>query len=689
MALAIAGCSDSSSDDDDDGDSVSVSKPAKPTGVGSSLDVAEPAVAFPLPTLDYAANNADGDLRYDLNQNAIAYVLRGINDIWKGTSDLWQSGANGDGPDRYLTDPIVDAKIWKENIQYVIDVTQNRSDEQAILAFLDDQRSKNYSIIDGYGPLTEAYVEGSGANVTIPVPTVDQVLNDPHYQSVHNDNISFAGDMTSELGEVVTLVDAFRQRAPASTSASKYIFSTPRPWRMNDEGEVAFQGTEKDYECIQQDGVDASTTYDVYESSVSVVPGLMCSRRAHNPDKEAAGLYSNDTENRRKDGGYPSGHTNAGYLASMAMAYALPQRYSEMLTRGSLLGDDRIVAGMHSPVDVIGGRVHALNVASYALNQPDIASEAQAAYDRAQQYFGDMAEAEDMSLYDFAHRDVENEAGLIDGDKVNVEVYDNDDYDDHDANKRIYRERLTYGLSQDASQAGQDPVVPAGAQALLKSRQPYLSDDQRRAVLYTTAIDSGYPILDDTNGWGRLDLVTAADGYGAFDGDVSVTMDASEDGFNAKDWWRNDITGDGMLTKSGSGHLVLTGDNRYGGGTLLQEGTLEATSTSAFGSGDLYVENGTLRVDTADADALQIAGDFTMDDGTLAVADGNQIVVDGLVYLSGGKLQLEFDGEKPETGTEVAVIKAGSLHGEFAEVDAEGVAVELRYDNGSVTAIVQ
>ncbi|MNY57649.1 hypothetical protein D3C86_1938840 [compost metagenome] len=39
------------------------------------------------------------------------------------------------------------------------------------------------------------------------------------------------------------------------------------------------------------------------------------------------------------------------------MAYVVPERFQEMLARGLELGENRIVAGMHSPLDVMGGRV--------------------------------------------------------------------------------------------------------------------------------------------------------------------------------------------------------------------------------------------------------------------------------------------------------------------------------------------
>lgn len=71
-------------------------------------------------------------------------------------------------------------------------------------------------------------------------------------------------------------------------------------------------------------------------------------------------------------------------------------------------------------------------------------------------------------------------------------------------------------------------TVPKGAEVLLETRQPYLDSTQRRWVLATTGLPSGYPVLDDAEGWGRLNLFSAADGYGAFVNNVTVNMDASK-----------------------------------------------------------------------------------------------------------------------------------------------------------------
>ncbi|HCB41912.1 MAG TPA: hypothetical protein DHW73_07370 [Pseudomonas sp.] len=344
---------------------------------------------------------------------------------------------------------------------------------------------------------------------------------------------------------------------------------------------------------------------------------------------------------------------------------------------------------MHSPVDVIGGRVHAMMVAAYALAQPDILADATAAYDSAQGFFGQLAAEQDLSLYELAHQPVTNEAGRINGSMVNTEVFNTSQYDDHEANKALYRFRMTYELGHDEASAGQDPIVPDGAEALLLTRQPYLSDEQRRAVLYTTSIDSGYPLLDATNGWGRLDLVTAADGYGAFLADVAVDMDASQGGFHARDWWRNDISGSGRLSKSGSGELVLSGDNSYTGGTLISAGTLRAESTNAFGEGDLYLEDGRVVVDVEGA--LAIAGNLTLDAGTLELRmadDGTQVTVGDIAYIDGATLKLDFSDLAPASGSQFVLLSANQLSGTFSSVESD-VAVDLSYSGQRVTATVR
>jgi autotransporter-associated beta strand protein len=260
-----------------------------------------------------------------------------------------------------------------------------------------------------------------------------------------------------------------------------------------------------------------------------------------------------------------------------------------------------------------------------------------------------------------------------------------DRFADHAANKTNYLRRLTYGFSPigDTTKAA---VVPKGAEVLLETRLPYLSADQRRVVLKTTALASGYPAMDDAEGWGRLNLFAAADGYGAFNGDVLVTMDASLGGFNAQDAWQNNISGAGLLTKRGSGWLSLTGSNSYSGGTLLEAGTLEATSATAFGTGDVYQSGGTLRANVANT--LTLGARYTQTGGTLQLvlssASLGQLTVARDVTL-GGVLSVSFaNGYTPAVGTLLNIISGGAIHGKFTSVTVNGRTVTPIYTNTGV-----
>jgi hypothetical protein len=68
---------------------------------------------------------------------------------------------------------------------------------------------------------------------------------------------------------------------------------------------------------------------------------------------------------------FPSGHTTYGYMGSVLLAVLVPERYSEMITRGAEYGNDRILLGAHYAMDVLGGRTLALyDMAHLLANDP-------------------------------------------------------------------------------------------------------------------------------------------------------------------------------------------------------------------------------------------------------------------------------------------------------------------------------
>lgn len=68
---------------------------------------------------------------------------------------------------------------------------------------------------------------------------------------------------------------------------------------------------------------------------------------------------------------YPSGHTTYGFMGSVVLAMMVPERYQQMVARGSEYGNDRILVGAHYAMDVLGGRTLSLyDLAHLLANDP-------------------------------------------------------------------------------------------------------------------------------------------------------------------------------------------------------------------------------------------------------------------------------------------------------------------------------
>lgn len=625
---------------------------AGPTGLGYELTIPVPQVTYPLPVVDNYVHQTgkarDGRefSKYDDKDNPIIEILGGFDKVWSLNDPAWANGgADGKGPDDYSNAEIRDPQVWADNMAYVLKVTgKKRTDAQALAAYLDDRRPKHYSVIDGLGPLAELYKQGAGASTSLP-HTLETFDVNKVIEVKEEDKGTGPGVEDSDLGAFVTFMNMMRG-PEGTTSPSKYFFSSPRPWRMTDTGDVVQTGTE----------TIADKTYETYDSNVQVVPALK---------------YVRETRGRRKDGGFPSGHTNAAFLSAIAYAYAFPERFGEMLTRASELGEDRILAGMHSPLDVMGGRTMATAVAAAYLNDPAFAEAKTKAFDTLHKYFSDHT-PDGVSLYDWAHsKDAHDRF-------ANMEV-----------NKAVYRQRMTYDFHQDPKDMGQAMIVPKGAEVLLETRYPYLSAEQRRVVLASTGLPSGYPVLDETNGWGRLDLAKAADGYGRFDGDVRVEMWRDNAGLNAFDTWGNSIAGAGRLEKTGDGTLALTGANSFTGGVLMSGGTLVAASQSALGLGSVHITDGTLALPAP----VRLGDDYWQDAGELKITVSDlaspSLVIDGHAEIDGGKLVLSFSGEKPALGTSFQVISAAGFEGAFDSIEAEGLELDVLPGEAGLTLVVK
>ncbi|MEU9188832.1 phosphatase PAP2 family protein [Streptomyces sp. NPDC048484] len=595
--------------------SASISAAAS-TGTAAAVNT---SVAF----VDSYATNVVGNLTSETN--AAMHILDGFARIWK-TGATWDTGT-----------PLM-PEILRANMRYCARVTRLRTEAEARTAFVQDRQHQSYAVIAGLGPLADLYRNGAKA-VTGITSAPDGVpadrINDTLPADAPAGSALGAGSHTSDLGKVAELVDTVRGPF-ASSNPSKLGYQYPRPWRMNESNEIV--GT----------GRTDELGFPVYESDVVVVPQLLRQRGTDPAD----------------DGGFTSGHTNAFCLAALAMAYAVPERFQELMARASELAHTRIVSGMHSTVDVVGGRVLATALAAAALTDPANAGLKAAARAQAAAYFQERTGTTADTLYAYAHS-----AGP-----------DTDPYADRAVNWASVEPRLTYVLPK--RPAHDRMSVPKGAEVLLETRLPYLSAAQRREVLRTTALPAGYVLLDGFEKWGRLNLFAAADGYGAFDGDVHVTLDAAAGGFGAADTWRNDIGGRGALVKRGSGTLSLTGANEYSGGTTLEQGVLATGSANALGRADVRVKGGTLRATSP----LRVRGAYTQASGTtlevtLAGDREPALKVNRRVLLGRDtRLVVHLDhvdgSHRPRRGTILPVIETRTLQGRFADITVDGFRAE-------------
>ncbi|MEU3611944.1 phosphatase PAP2 family protein [Streptomyces sp. NPDC006872] len=582
---------------------------AAPTLV-SWLGAADAKAATSLPFVDDYKTNLTTNLTPETN--AVVRILGGFAQVWK-TGSAWNTGT----PLR--------PEILRANVRYSIKITKARTEAQGREAFVYDRQHQSYAMIGGLGPLAALYRTGAKAVTSItsaPDTTPATTISDAVPAGAPAGSAIGAGSYTSDLGQVAKLVDTVRGPF-ASGNPGKYAFQYPRPWRMNENSQVVDTGK-----------TDA-LGYPVYDSEVVVVPQLLRQRSTSPVD----------------DGGFPSGHTNAFHLASLAFAYAVPERFQELVTRALELSHTRIMSGMHSTVDVIGGRIMATALAAATLADPANADLKAAARAQALAYFTAQTGTTADTLAAYAHSDA------------------SDAYADREANARANEPRFTYILKREGRKT--PLTVPKGAEVLLETRQPYLTAEQRRAVLRTTALESGYVLLDGLEQWGRLNLFAAADGYASFESDVTVTLDASKGGFHAADVWRNDIDGAGGLTKLGSGTLTLSGHNDYHGATVVEAGTLVAAHAGALGRGDVRLTGGTVRAELP----VRVRGSWTQTQGAtldlpLRRNHGAVLTVSGRVTLGQGSvLSLRLDDKQPAVaGTTVPVIDA-KLRGQFDKVE--------------------
>jgi autotransporter-associated beta strand protein len=586
--------------------------------------------------VDNIATNQRGDARFaTLNTNAGVRLVSRFLDIWSPLTQIVDAGvtapAAGSFPavvqstwtglpnDGTPGGTVLNTAVHNANIQFAISETTNRTQAQADAAYFDDRRGKGFSVTDGMGPLTGAWRAAAQQTTTItsiPANATTVLFNDT------GNNIGVGGTANPTFGHVVDLLSAMGNNA--STEPPKRFYKYARPFR--------------------------------WSSSVIVDPTLVPA----------------ESTDPTTDGGYISGHEAEAMREALTMAYCLPERGAEMISRGLELGENRILAGMHSPLDVMAGRMFAIAATVANLSDPANATLKTEAFQQAHAALEAATNTTPATLFAFAHSDT-----------LTI-----DRFADFATNKANNIRRMTFGFTP-IEPTDAPPIVPKGAEVLLETRFPYLSADQRRVVIKTTEFPSGFPVLDDAEGFGRIDTFAAFNGYGQFNGSVVISMDATQGGFGAIDMWRNDISGSGKLTLTGTGTLQLAGNNSYSGGTQVSGANLQADSEAAFGTGDVFVGTGSAIISASSP--VKVGGKFTVLPGATVEVDvdgtgGGQLSVGGQLTLAGSALQVKFaNGFVPKAGDTIQLISGGVGNQRFSTVTVDGFNASAVYTNATVS----
>lgn len=154
--------------------------------------------------------------------------------------------------------------------------------------------------------------------------------------------------------------------------------------------------------------------------------------------------------------------------------------------------------------------------------------------------------------------------------------------------------------------SGATPTV-TGIAALVKEKYPWMTNENLKMTLLTTATDIGEKGVDVIYGWGLVNADRALNGPKYLDKHLIVY----EDGYarfktSGLSIFSNNIEGDGGLYKSGPGTLVLAGDNLYKGGTYVDNGELYLKNGINYST--IRNANATLTLDNVKTNDIVITG---------------------------------------------------------------------------------
>jgi hypothetical protein len=219
-------------------------------------------------------------------------------------------------------------------------------------------------------------------------------------------------------------------------------------------------------------------------------------------DNEYDGLYNS--------GSFPSGHTTFAFTQGTGLASILPELGPQIMTRVSEAGNNRIVLGVHYPLDILGGHIAGQYGVANALNDDSMRKENAAARTELVNYLTAQCKADGhgdtlQSCIDATGANDANGYANAFTDEVSTKPVT-----DLKSALAAYQARMSYGFDKTGT-AGQAPVVPDAAVNLLDNVEAFkaLSANQKKQVIAATEGESGYPLDATSEGWARVNLTAA------------------------------------------------------------------------------------------------------------------------------------------------------------------------------------
>lgn len=361
----------------------------------------------------------------------------------------------------------------------------------------------------------------------------------------YDQSITIATGLGSNLGPLyvtgrqsgaLPLTSALLNSADGSAGAfqrvgfAKVAFAYPRPFVPTDPATPATAGD--DPACAPSATNAASLSPDRAGQSyaaangslaiVRVAPTVDATHQFTDQDVPLAAGYG--SKDLCTAGSFPSGHALYAFEVGVTLATLLPELGPEILARASENANNRVVLGVHYPLDVMGGRMGAQE-AMAALWSDDQFRTTELLPARTelltylQRRCGSTLAA--CIAAQTPYRADPYGGAVMPGGTAQVVT-------DRASAVAVSGERLSYGLPP-SGPAGLAPSVPDGAETLLLTTFPTLTDAQRRAVLAQTQIGSGEPLdltAAGSGSWQRIDLAAAMSASVEVDASGTVTVTA-------------------------------------------------------------------------------------------------------------------------------------------------------------------